>query len=283
MKGTRTFVAALLIATTLSGFVANAGGVEDEKTRTLCRFGEVKVEGTSKATFRCKGRSYGQGIDLSAYGLDGELDYVHGMYYVAKIKSSILAKSADSDPNPVRTRKGEEAIIICYLNKKTTICRFKGGRSAIVPAKKLKVNYYLYNSTSAYKDAQIEAWVKQMRITSSTNYMFVVSKFNQHGWIMERRDGEWVCKYRLGVSTGAYTNGDRPNDIYGLNRLSINTHYTNKKGMGKGISYASKGGGNQIHVGQAYHPFTHGCIAMRRKDYNFVYWYLPYGTRVVSF
>ena len=60
---------------------AFASGVSDKVTRKACKFGTVYKGGTSREVRKCKGHSYGKKINLSAYGLDGELDYVHGMYY----------------------------------------------------------------------------------------------------------------------------------------------------------------------------------------------------------
>ena len=53
------------------------------------------------------------------------------------------------------------------------------------------MKYYIYNSSTAYTDAQIEEWVASRKLTSKTKYMFVASKYNQHGWIMTRVSGKW--------------------------------------------------------------------------------------------
>ena len=264
-----------------------ASGLNDKVTRKACKVGNIYNPGTSKEVRRCKGHSYGKKVNLSAYGLDGELDYVHGMFYIATVRANVLAKSADSNRSSVRIKKKTKVVVLYFKSRKgKAVCRLKNKRTVYIPAEKLSVKYYLYNSSTAYTDAQIEGFVQQHNITSKTKYMFFVSKFNQHGWILTKVNGKWICKYKLGISTGAYTNNGLPNDIYGLKSLQINTHYKNKKNVGsdgRGISYASKTGGNQIHTGQVYHPYTHGCIAMRSKDFKFVYWYLPIHTRVVSY
>ena len=284
MKKVRFF---LLFATMLllASVCCSAAGVEDPVTRKLARFGAVEVSGTDPTAKRVKGKSHGKNVDLSAWGLDGSLDSVHGMYYMAVLKKTYTAASADSVKEKVRVKKGENVVILYYPRRNgTTICRLKNKRTVRIPAKRLRVLYYIYNSSSAYTDAQIEEWVASNRITSKTKYMFLASKFNQHGWILTKESGSWVCKYVLNITTGAYTNGDLPNDCYPLNSCAIRTHYINKRVIGTGISYASKYGGNQIHyMKSVLYPSSHGCIAMKRRDYNFVYWYLPYGTRVVLF
>ena len=286
MKKIRVLTILFLVTILFCSTVSYAGGVEDQKTLTKAKFGTIYVPDTKKVVYKCRGSSHGKTISLEKFGLDGELDYVHPMYYIAKVKSNVKAKSADSNHSSVKVKKGSEVVILymsSHSRQSSSICRLKNKRTVSIPNSKLRVITYLYNSSSAYTDAQIEGWVKQHRITSKTKYMFVVSKFNQHGWILEKKHGEWLCKYHLALSTGAYTNVGLPNDCYGLNSLSINTHYINKRGFGRGISYASKFGGNQIHLGKAGYPFTHGCIGMPKKEYNFVYYYLPYKTRVVLF
>ena len=289
MNCKRTAILATFIFTFLITITSFASGTIDSRTSKLCKMGKVYASGTSSAVYSCMGHSYGKKVDLSKYGLDGELDYVHAMFYLAKVKSDVNAKSADLDKSAVKVKKGTQ-VVIMYMKRhhksSSSICRLSNKRTVVIPNSKLTVLKYLYNSSTAYTDAQIEGWVKQNKITSKTKYMFVASKFNQRGWILENINGEWICKYHLGISTGAFTGGGLPNDCYGLNSLQINTHYKNKSNVGptgRGISYASKEGGNQIHTGAAYHPFTHGCIAMSSKNYNYVYWYLPYKTRVVSY
>ena len=285
-----TFVIWLVVLIILLGTIKPYAAVKaDKRTRSICKFGNVYNGGTDRTARRSKGHSHGKAISLSAYGLDGSLDYVHPMFYLAKVKSKVKAKSADGNKSGVSVKKGSK-VVIMYMKsqsrKSKSVCRLKNGRTVYIPNSKLNVLYYIYNSSSSYTDAQIEEWVKTNRITSKTKYMFMVSKFNQRGWILEKRNGSWICKYHLGVSTGTFTAGGLPNDCYGLNSLSINTHYKNKKnvgGNGKGISYASKAGGNQIHTGKMYYPYTHGCIATSTKNFNFIYTRLPYKTRVVSF
>ena len=262
-----------------------AAGVEDPVTRKAAKFGSVEVSGTASAARQVRGSSHGKRVSLSAWGLDGALDYVHGMYYMAVLKRTYTASSADSVKSKVKVKKREQVVVLYYPSRNgKAVCRLKSRRSVWIPVSKLKVQYYLYNASSAYTDAQIEEWVASNRITSKTKYMFVASKYNQHGWILTKVSGKWVCKYVLNISTGAYTNNQHPNDCYPLNQCSIQTHYVNKKKIGRGISYAGKTGGNQIHYGaKVLFPSTHGCIAMKHRDYNFVYWYLPYKTRVVLF
>lgn len=265
--------------------LCGAAGVDDPVTRKAAKFGSVEVTGTKTAASRVKGTSHGKKVSLSAWGLDGALDYVHGMYYMAQMKANYRAASADSKKSKVSVKKGQRIVILYYPKQNgTAVCRLQNKRTVYIPVKKLKVLYYLYNSSSAYTDAQIEEWVASKHITSKTKYMFVASKYNQHGWILTKVSGKWICKYVLNIATGAYTNNGLPNDCYPLNSCAVRTHYINKRNIGRGISYAGKVGGNQIHYGaKVLYPNTHGCIAMRSRDYNFVYWYLPYGTRVVLF
>ena len=285
----RILICLVFMLTAVSAVRPHAEVTADGRTKSLCRFGSVHNGGTDRTARRSRGHSYGKAVDLSAYGLDGELDYVHGMFYMARVKSGTTAGSADENGSPETGKKGTD-VIVMYMEsdskKAKSVCRLKNGRTVYIPNSRLKVLYYLYNSASSYTDAQIEEWVRANGITSRTQYIFMVSKFNQRGWILERTNGKWECRYHLGVSTGSFTNGGLPNDCYGLSRLSINTHYKNRKnvgGNGKGISYASKGGGNQIHTGQMYHPYTHGCIATSNSNFSFIYNRLPYHTRVVLF
>ena len=268
---------------------AAASGVTDEITRKAARFGGVYAEGTNPEAKLCRGHSHGKPADLSAYGLDGQLDYIHSMYYTATVTGSVNAASADSDPSSVSVGKGQKVIVIYMGSHRKTaksVCRLAGGRTVYIPNSRLKVGYYIYNSSTPYTDRQVEDWIKRNGIKSKTDYIFFASKFNQYGWILERNGGEWTCRYRFGISTGAYTNGKLPNDCYGVNSNEIGTHYKHKKnagGNGKGISYASKRGGNLLHTGKMYFPYTHGCIATNAKNYSFLYYYLPCGTRVVLF
>ena len=284
MKRVRLLLLLLVIIIVLPSY-CGAAGVDDPVTRKAAKFGSVKVSGTETVARRAIRKSHGKKVNLSAWGLDGALDYVHGMYYMAKVKTTYEAKSADSVKSKVKVKKGQKVVILYYPRRNgNAVCRLKNRRTVYIPVKKFKVLYYIYNSSTAYTDAQIEEWVASRHITSKTKYMFVASKFNQHGWILTKVSGKWICKYVLNITTGAYTGGGLPNDCYSLNSCSIQTHYIHKKDMGRGISYASKAGGNQIHYRKnVLYPSTHGCIAMRHTDYNFVYWYLPYKTRVVLF
>ena len=255
----------------------------NEKEMKANKFGKIYVSDTKAKTMQITGRSVKK-IDLSKWKLDGSLAYMHGMWYLAKTTKSVKAKAADGGKS-VRVGSGTQVIITFYPSPKgTATCRLKSGRSVKISGKNLRTLKYVYNSSSRYADAQVEEWVNSRKITSGSKYLFFASKFNQRAWIMEKTKDGWRCKYVVPISTGAYTNYGRPNDLYGFNSCSINTHYVNKKGFGRGISYASKAGGNQIHTtNRTLRPGTHGCIAMKRKDYNFVYNYLPYGTRVVLF
>ena len=285
MKSFRVTALILTLLLACPPVFCEAAGVDDPVTRKAARFGSVEVTGTNPTAVRVKGTAHGKKVNLSPWGLDGALDYVHGMYYMAVLQSSYQAPSADSIRSKVKVKKGQKVVVLYYPKQNgKAVCRLKNGRTVYIPVRKLRVQYYIYNSSSAYTDAQIEEWVASRHITSKTKYMFVASKFNQHGWILTKVNGQWTCKYVLNISTGAYTNNGLPNDCYPLNHCSIQTHYINKKKIGKGISYAGKTGGNQIHYGaKVLFPSTHGCIAMRHRDYNFVYWYLPYKTRVVLF
>lgn len=256
----------------------------DERTMKAAQFGKTTVAGTPDKAEAIIGTKKSK-IKLSSWKLNGSLERVHGMYYLAKTVKKVNAEAVDGKGGKVGVRKGEKIIVMYFpKNRGTAVCRLKSGRTVRIPSSKLKVLKYVYNSSKAYSDAQVEEWINSRKITSGSNYLFFASKFNQRGWILVKSDGKWKCRYVLGISTGAYTNGGLPNDCYSFGSCAINTHYVNKKGFGRGISYASKGGGNQIHVsGRTLRPGTHGCIGMKKKDYEFVYWHLPYGTRVVLF
>lgn len=260
---------------------------DDSKERKAAKFGSVAVENTKNVVYGAFNFSHGKKVNLSAYGADGSLKYFHGMFYLAKMTKKYTAKACDSKGGTVRIKKGETILVTCFSGKKKkAVCRLKNKRAVYVPAKYFKVNRFLYNPTSAYTDAQVEEWVASKKINSKTKYMFVVSKYNQHGWILTKKNGKWICKYVLELTTSSRrdSTGRYPNDYYGIKTCAIYTHYIHKKGMGRGISYHSQTGGNQIHYrGNVLYPSTHGCVAMRHRDYNFIYWYLPYKTRVVLF
>lgn len=282
-----TAIIAMLLCSMLLSCTAQAAAVMGvgAKARNKAHFGKVYRRGTSSGAAYCLGSSYGNSISLQGYGLDTSLALVHGMYYEAKTTSKVRAQSADSKRSSVTVNR-DTTVIVLYLGKKA-VCRLKNGRTVEIPKKKLKVSKYIYNSSVPYSDKQIIKWVSQNNIKSPTKYMFVVSKYNQHGWILQKKGGKWKAKYVMKVSTGAHTNGNLPNDCYGLNSCAIRSHYIHDKRIGgRGISYASTTGGNQIHIGGEHvvgNPHTHGCIAMTERNLNFVYWYLPYGTRVVLF
>ena len=267
----------------LSTIAYSASFSKEERKAAL--FGNVSVKGTStKVEWALKG-THNKKFSLSSWGLDGSLEYFHGMFYLAKAKKNLNAQSCDGKGGTVHVKKGEQIIII-KASKGTSVARLKNKRTVYMPKKSFQVTKFLYNSSHPYRDAQVEEWVKTQGIDSATNYMFVVSKYNQRGWILTKQSGKWVCKYCIKLTTSSRRDSKNmlPNDCYSLKTCAINTHYKNKKGMGKGISYHSKEGGNQIHYrGNSLYPSTHGCVGMGRTDYNFVYYYLPYKTRVVLF
>ena len=289
----KTGVGAVLTAAVLAFAVSAASSVQagsaepDAPSRKAAAYGNVKVSGTSDDVRAAIGSSHGSRVSLSKWNLDGSLSYFHGMFYEATVRKTVKASAKDSKGGTVTVRKGEKIIVMCLPSRSgKAVCRLKSGRTVSIPAKKIKVDRFLYNSSSAYSDAQVEEWVASRGITSKTDMMLVISKFNQRAWILKRSAKAWKCEYVLKVTTSSRRNGSGklPNDCYGLNKCSIQTHYKNKKGMGRGISYASKTGGNQIHYrGNSLYPSTHGCVGMGRKDYEFVYWRMPYGTKVVLF
>ena len=85
-----------------------AAGVDDPVTRKAAKFGSVKVSGTETVARRAIRKSHGKKVNLSAWGLDGALDYVHGMYYMVKVKTTYEAKSADSVKSKVKVKKGQK-------------------------------------------------------------------------------------------------------------------------------------------------------------------------------
>ena len=259
-----------------------AGASVDKKSMRAAKYGRIAVSGTKNNARRTRS---GKKVDLSKYGLDGSLEYMHGMYYMARVKTALKAKAADKAGGKVAVKKGENVVCIYLPGRKgNAVCRLKNKRTVLIPGKYLTVSYYIYNSSSAYADIQVEEWVASHGVTSQSNYIFFASKYNQRGWILVWTEDGWRCKYNLKITTGAYTNNGYPNDCYSVNSCSLNAHTFYNKGFGQGISYASKSGGNQIHrSSNVLRPSTHGCIGMRAKDYVFVFWYLPYGTRVVLF
>lgn len=288
-NGIRAVLTAITLLFVVSAPTSGAakGNEPDAPTRNAAYYGNVRVNGTSDKVLGAIGTSHGKRISLSDWKLDGSLSYFHGMFYEATVRKNIAASATDAIGGRVSVKKGEKIIVMRMTSRKgNAVCRLKNGRTVMIPAGKIQVNRFLYNSSSAYSDAQVEEWVASKGITSKTDMMLVISKFNQRAWVMKRSANGWRCSYVLKVTTSSRRNGSArlPNDCYGLNRCSIQTHYKNKKGMGKGISYASKAGGNQIHYrGNSLYPSTHGCVGMGRKDYEFIYWRMPYGTKVVLF
>lgn len=281
MRNGRKKITCIMLTTVLCLTMAltsfAAGFRMDGKTMKEAAFGTLENSGANTKPKLCARTKYGKGIDLKPYKLDGALKYVHPMWYVMKTKSTVNAESADNTGASVKVKKGTTVIVLRLKDK--SVCRLKGGRTVIIPKSKLNWKWHIYNSGKAYKDVQIEEWVNSHGITSKTKYLFCVSRYNQHGWIMEGKKGAWKCKYVFKLSTIAYG----PQE-YGWNHCEISQHYIGKKNVGGGISisYASKSHGNQIHVGKGGHPATHGCIGMSKKSLNFVYYYLPIGTRVLT-
>ena len=286
MRKIRFCFVAMLVFALVSATLAYAEDL-DEKARKTAKFGDVRVERGSPDYRGALKSTHGKKVSLSKYGIRESLERFHGMWYFAKTKKAMTVSAADKKGGTVKVGKGEEVVIVSLTREsKNAVCKLKGGRAVLIPRSKLKVTLFIYDSHQAYADAQVEEWVNARGLTSKSDYLFLISKYNQRGWIMTKSGGEWKCKYVLKLTTSSRRNGkgNMPNDLYSLNKCAINTHYIHKKGMGKGISYHSKEGGNQIHYrGNSLYPSTHGCVGMGRKDYNFVYNYLPYGTRVVLF
>ena len=267
---------ALCLGMTTSVFAENR---MDNRTMKKASFGTVENPNAHTHARLCYKTKRNVKVDLSSYKLDDSLRYVHPMWYIMSVKKTMTAKSADDTPSSVKVKKGTDVVVLHYAKK--SVCRLKGGRTVIIPKSKLKWKWHVYNTGATYADSQIESWVNSHGITSKTNYVFAVSRYNQRGWIMERTSAGWRCKYVMKVCTVAHT----PQE-YGKNTCSINAHYKYRRDVGGlGISYVSSAGGNLIHIaGKSYigHPHTHGCIALLRKDLNFVYYYLPIGTRVLT-
>ena len=287
MKKRRVFIWCLLFVLVFSSFSCMAD--LSESMMKGARYGTVAVSGTSGKVCGAFKSSHGKSVNVGKYGVDGSLKYFHGMFYLAKLTKSVKVNCCD-ESGTVKLKKGSTVLIVDFKGRKTkSIARTKSKQSVYLPPKCFKVTSFLYNSSSPYADVQIESWVNSRGFTSKSNYLFMISKYNQHGWIMIKQGNKWICKYRVKVTTSSRrdSTGRYPNDYYGLKTCAINTHYKNKKNVGadgKGISYASKEGGNQIHTrGNSLYPSTHGCIGMSKKDYNFVYNYLPVGTKVVLF
>ena len=161
MKRVRLLVLLLAITMLLSSW-CGAAGVDDPVTRKAAKFGSVKVSGTNTVARRALRKSHGKKVKLSAWGLDGALDYVHGMYYMAKLRTSYKAKSADSVKRKVKVKKGQKVVILYYPRRNgKAVCRLKNKRTVYIPVKKLKVLFYIYNSSSAYTDAQIEEYLAE--------------------------------------------------------------------------------------------------------------------------
>lgn len=283
----KKILSSLLIVLLVFSFSISCFADISEADREAANYGHVAVGGTSHTVKWALKAKHNKSFDTSNYGVDSSLKYFHGMFYEAKTTKKVNASIVGSSKTE-EIKKGTTLLIIRFT-KKNCICRLTNKKTVAIPGKYLKVVKFVYNSNGAYRDAQVEEWVEKNRLDSKTKYMMVISKFNQHAWILEKKSGKWVCKYVLKITTSSWRNskGKHPNDYYGLTTCAINTHYKNKKNVGadgKGISYASKEGGNQLHTrGNSLYPSTHGCVGMSTKDYNFVYNYLPVGTRVVLF
>ena len=113
MKRVRLLLLLLVIIIVLPSY-CGAAGVDDPVTRKAAKFGSVKVSGTETVARRAIRKSHGKKVNLSAWGLDGALDFVHGMYYMAKVKTTYEAKSADSVKSKVKVKKGQKVVILYY-------------------------------------------------------------------------------------------------------------------------------------------------------------------------
>ena len=189
-----TFIAAVLFLCCMMSVPSFAAKYRmDKSTMKKSSFGTLENVNANTKPKLCARRIYGKSVNLSKYQLDGSLKYVHPMWYIMKTKSTVNAKSADSTKSPVKVKKGTTVVVLRW--KKKAVCRLKGGRTVIIPKSKLSWKWHIYNSGKAYKDVQIEEWVNRHGVTSKTKYLFCVSRYNQHGWIMEGRKGAWRCKY----------------------------------------------------------------------------------------
>jgi hypothetical protein len=126
----------------LSTIAYSASFSKEEKK--AARFGNVSVKGTpNKVRWALKG-THNKDFSLSAWGLDGSLEYFHGMFYLAKARKNLSAQSCDGKGGTVAVKKGEEIIII-RATKGVSVARLKNKRTVYMPKKSFQVTKFLYN------------------------------------------------------------------------------------------------------------------------------------------
>ena len=239
-------------------------------------FGTVAVADSSKAIATADGRIVSDFFPLKEYRLDPSLRYLHGMYYEAEITEDCVGRNVDTG-RKVSLKKGSKTIVLKPCSAASGgECLIRTAKRETVRASwnKLRFTKYIVNPSSAYTDAQVEQWVNFHKITSPTDYLFFVSKYNQRLWIMKRNGKKWKAVDSQRVSTGGtfsvggYYNQGYPNDVYGYNHCRIYTYMGVLASVGneRAVSYSSKGGGNCIHPQSPLgRPGTHGCVGVSRK------------------
>lgn len=253
-------------------------------------FGTVRVDGTSAKALWALNKKKNKSINLSAYGVDGSLSYFHGMFYEAKVTKTTKAKCvAPKSKKKLKVKKGSSVIVIRYKgNRKKALCKLKKSKKTVyISAKYLKFRKFIYNSSKPYADVQVEDWVNSRKLTSKSNFLIMVSKYNQRAWIMVKRDDRWACKYILEITTSSIKDeagkGNYPSDYHGYNECMIGSHYVDLNKKDVGISLCTP---NDYQIHQKAHflyPNTKGSLGMCSTDYNFILNYIPVGTKVVVF
>jgi len=217
------------------------------------------------------------------WNLDLSHRYFHGGFYVAQTK-----RACKDTTGKVNLKKGQKLIILYLKAGKGSdcVCRLQGGETVNVAREYLHCNKMIVNTKKIYTIEQVEQWVNSRKINSPTEYLFLVSIYNQKGWILKGSTGSWkVIRGAFKATTGQLHpdggNLDFINYCYKFNHCGLYAHKTEE--YGRAICYSQKNGGNQIHLGGIYdRPSTHGCVGVRAKVLNQLL-SMPYGTRVVIF
>lgn len=239
-------------------------------------FGTVAKIDSSKASATFGRKIVSDSFSLKKYGLDSSLRYLHGMYYEAEITKKCFGTNVDTGKK-VSLKKGSDVIVLkpsAASKDEDCLVRTKQSQTLRVSNDNLKFTKYLTNSTSAYTKAQVEQWVNSHGITSPTNRMIFVSKYNQRLWVLKWNGRKWKVTDTQKASTGGQFSlggcygAGYPNDVYSYNHCQVFTYMGILASVGneRAISYSSKGGGNCIHPQSPLgRPTTHGCIGVSRK------------------
>ena len=274
---------------------AEFGTVSSPAVNEAAKYGTFEATAISSSiakTIVGGNRDHISNIDTNAeFGVEGNLTYIHSMFYVAKMTADETASAVDGQ-GKLKLKKGKKVLVIksggSNKKNKSIVCIKSGNASRVlyVKNKNLKYMQYVFNPSASYSRAQVEEWVAKYKMTSPTDWAIFVSKYNQRIYILKKTGAGWVVQGSADCTTGSSFAGNYPNDVYSINhckllqRSSALPTANNLPGV-----YYSSVGGNSIHPASKNdlgHPTTLGCIGLSYSYLNKVM-ELPLQTRVVTF